>query len=259
MTDIHNLPKKDTKRDIKRDAKKGVLITGAGRGLGHALALHWSQKPVHLMLHANSSLQAVEEIARQAQSQGSQVEVLQADLSQPAAREGLFAQVRKCCPSLCLLINNAAVFRSAPFDKWEASAFSNTLEVNCAAVHHLILLAQDLLRRGAPSSIINIGDAAADRITAHSNDPAYHISKLGVNVLTRSFAQQLAPAGIRVNMVSPGMLHNSLKLPTDDKINFPLKRKGSFRDVISAIDYLCSPPAEYISGANVTISGGWNL
>ena len=99
-------------------------------------------------------------------------------------------------------------------------------------------------------------DSAADRITARPTATPYHIAKLGLHILTRSYAGLLGPDGIRVNQVSPGFLENSVGRPGSP---IPLGRPGAFSDVLGAIDYLLSPAAGYVSGANLVISGGWNL
>ena len=236
-----------------------VLITGAGRGLGSALARHWGKKGTRLLLHANSSLEGLQETANIVKQQGAEVSLFQADLASCQAREALFHQVQQHCQYLSVLVNNAAVFSVTPLEQLTTQAFSRTMEINCMAVHHLTLLARELLSGGAPAQVVNIGDSAADRITARSNDAAYHISKLGVHILTRSFAKLLAPAGIRVNMVSPGMLQNSIKDPSQPQPSNPLGRTGSFQDIIAAVDYLCSPQAAYVNGSNLVVSGGWNL
>ena len=135
--------------------------------------------------------------------------------------------------------------------------FENTLALTCTAVFHLTQLALPLLRRATPSArIINIGDANCDRIEAHDDATPYHIAKLGVHVLTRTYAQQLGGDRITVNMVSPGFLENSVGEP-DQPI--PLGRKGRFSDITGAIDFLVSDAAAYVTGTNLRVSGGFNL
>jgi len=84
----------------------------------------------------------------------------------------------------------------------------------------------------------------------------YHIAKLGVHVLTRSYAQLLMPKGITVNMISPGFLENSVGSPPQ---RLPAGHPGSFNDVLGALDYLLSEQASYVSGTNLLVTGAWNL
>ena len=91
---------------------------------------------------------------------------------------------------------------------------------------------------------------------AHVMATPYHIAKLGVHVLTRSYAQLLMPKGITVNMISPGFLENSIGSPPQ---RLPAGHPGSFQDILGALDYLLSEPASYVSGTNLLVAGAWNL
>ena len=84
----------------------------------------------------------------------------------------------------------------------------------------------------------------------------YHIAKLGVHVLTRSYAQLLMPRGITVNMISPGFLENSVGRPPEE---LPAGKPARFEDILGALDYLLSEQAKQVSGANLLVSGAWNL
>jgi len=134
------------------------------------------------------------------------------------------------------------------------------LDATCSAVFHLTRGAVPLLRagarEGAGARVVNIGDAAADRVTARLQATPYHVAKLGVHVLTRSFAKALAPDGITVNMLSPGFLETSLGDPGSP---IPAGRPGRTQDLLGALDYLLSPAADYVNGANLVVSGAWNL
>jgi 3-oxoacyl-[acyl-carrier protein] reductase len=137
-------------------------------------------------------------------------------------------------------------------DQWERA-----LALNCTATFHLTQLALPLLEAASPPGrIINLGDAACDRITAHVMATPYHIAKLGVHVLTRSYAQLLMPKGITVNMISPGFLENSVGSPPEE---LPAGSPGRFEDVLGALDYLLSAQARYVSGTNLLVTGAWNL
>src|SRR5438128_2287166 len=107
-----------------------------------------------------------------------------------------------------------------------------------------------------PGRIINLGDSACDRLEAHVLATPYHIAKLGVHVLTRSYAQLLMPKGITVNMISPGFLENSVGRPPQ---RLPAGHPGSFNDILGALDYLLSEQASYVSGTNLLVTGAWNL
>jgi NAD(P)-dependent dehydrogenase (short-subunit alcohol dehydrogenase family) len=108
-------------------------------------------------------------------------------------------------------------------------------------------------------SILNIGYAGLENLTGTLHNTAYLISKSGLLVLTKSLALALGPRSIRVNMVSPGILENSVEIPRRPKDQIPLGRMGTCSDVCDAVDFLISSRAEYITGVNVDVAGGYML
>lgn len=232
------------------------LVTGAGRGLGRAIAVHLARPDTRLLLHHHASAKGAEDTATEAEARGSQVTLLQADLADPAGRERLMDAVERHTQALQVLVNNAGVFPDAPLLDITPEEWQRTLDITCSAVFHLTRRAVPLLRAGAPARVINIGDSAADRITAHTTATPYHVAKLGVHVLTRSFARALGPDGITVNLLSPGFLEGSLG---SHGAPIPAGREGRPQDLLGALDYLLSSAADYVSGANLVVSGAWNV
>ncbi len=233
-----------------------VLVTGTARGLGRAMALHLAAPGTTLFLHHRGGGEAIQELAREAEVKGARAVCLAAELAEPAERERLVAALAEETDALQVLINNVGLYRPTPLLEQSAEEWRTPLEVTGPAVFHLIQLAAPLLRKGAPARIDNRGDSGNDRVRARDQAVPYHIAKLGVNVITRSFAKALGPDGITVNQISPGILENSLDGPDS---SIPAGRRGRFADVLAALDFLLSAEAEYVSGANLTVSGGWNL
>jgi NAD(P)-dependent dehydrogenase (short-subunit alcohol dehydrogenase family) len=111
--------------------------------------------------------------------------------------------------------------------------------------------------RGA--GIVNIGYAGVESLTGTTHNTAYLISKTGLLILTKSLAQALGPRGIRANMVSPGILSNSVELPRKPADFIPLGVLGETADVADAVEYLLGPKARYITGVNLDVAGGYHL
>jgi NAD(P)-dependent dehydrogenase (short-subunit alcohol dehydrogenase family) len=237
-------------------SERCFLITGAPRGLGRAIALHLARPGHRLLLHYHTHAEEAVDLARLARNQGAQAETLQADLAQADERDRLMDQVAALAPALYGLINNVGIYLEAGLLEITPAQWSHVLEATCSAVFHLTRRAVPLLRAGAPARVINIGDSAADRVTARVRATPYHVAKLGVHVLTRSFAKALAGDRITVNQISPGFLENSVG-STESPI--PAGRPGRFTDILAALDFLLAPEAEYTTGSNIIVSGGWNL
>jgi NAD(P)-dependent dehydrogenase (short-subunit alcohol dehydrogenase family) len=111
----------------------------------------------------------------------------------------------------------------------------------------------------AEGNIINIGMAGLDGIRANVRGADYYVSKTGLLSLTRSLAVAYGPRHIRVNMVSPGQLDNSVDLPPPDEIGHtvPIGRAGGLQDVAQALEYLLD--ARYVTGVNIDVAGGYRL
>lgn len=236
------------------------LITGAGRGLGQAIALHLAGPEAHLLLHYNHSEAGAREVAEAVAALGGSAGLLQADLSDAAERDRLMDAVAEQAPALHVLVNNAGVYPQTDLLELKPAEWQVVLDVTCSAVFHLTQRALPLLRAGVGevgrARIVNVGDSGADRIVARVLATPYHVAKLGVHVLTRSFARELAPERITVNQISPGFLDTSVGEPVT---SLPAGRPGTAPDILAALDYLLSPAADYVSGANLVISGAWNL
>ena len=236
--------------------ERTVLVTGAGRGLGRAIALHLAAPGTLLYLHHNSSADGAQEVRSSAESKGARAVLLPANLAVAEERERLMCAVTEQTQALHMLVNGAGIYPEVELADITAAEWQRVFDVTCTAVFHLTQLAVPLLKAGAPACVVNIGDSGADRVIARVTATPYHVAKLGVQILTRSFAKALGPDGIRVNQISPGFLENSVGAPGSA---IPLGRLGRFEDILSALDYLISPQAEYVSGANIVVSGGWNV
>jgi 3-oxoacyl-[acyl-carrier protein] reductase len=233
-----------------------VLITGAAKGLGRAMALHLAAPGRHLILHSRAPDGPSRAAAQAAGERGARVTLLHADLARAEERERLMDGVAAATGTLGALINNAGVYRPTALADITPAEWQEVFDATCGAVFHLTQRAVPLLKAGAPARVVNLGDSGADRIAARVQATHYHVAKLGVHALTRGFAKTLAPHGITVNQISPGFLENSVGAPGSP---LPAGRLGTFADVLAALDYLLSPAAQYTSGANLIVSGGWNL
>ena len=219
-----------------------ALVTAAGRGLGAAIAEHLEKRGYTVFSHYHRSMPR------------SGIP-LQADFTDASERSAVIDRVREKTGRLDVLVNNLGVYsEERDLAELGLEEFETTISLTLTAAFHLTQLSLDLLHQG--SRVINIGDSGCDRIEARATATPYHIAKIGLNVLTRSYAKVLAGRGITVNMISPGFLENSIGAPLAP---IPAGRPGFFADVIPAVDFLISPEAGYISGTNILVNGGWNL
>lgn len=238
-------------------SKPVALITGAGTGLGGALARALAREGFQIALHYRTSKDGALATQATITTAGGVAEIFQADLASEASAKDLAAAVEERFSTLDILVNNAGTYQECHGLELTESEWFEGLNSTVTQTFFATRCLLPLLRRGALKRIINIGDSSCDRPGARDLAWSYHIGKTGVWMLTRSLAASEAPHGIAVNMVSPGFLENSLgHLPVE---SIPAGRIGTFEDVYQAVRFLAMEAPSYLSGSNLNVSGGWNL
>ena len=156
-----------------------------------------------------------------------------------------------------LLVNNVGNYNPQHVTRLDPAVWDATLAANLSGSYYCCYHALKLMSHGG--SIINVGMAGLDGNRANVQGTDYFVSKTGLLVLTRSLAAAYGERNIRVNMVSPGQLDNSIDLPSPHEIGawVPLGRAGALHDVTQAVDYLLD--ATYVTGVNIDVSGGYRL
>ena len=156
-----------------------------------------------------------------------------------------------------LLINNVGNYNPQDVTLLDPDVWDETIAANLSGAYYCCYESLKLMREGA--SIINIGMAGLEGIRANTRGADYYVSKTGLLVLTRALAAGYASRKIRVNMVSPGQLENSVDLPPPEEIGrwVPLGRSGTLDDIASAVHFLLD--ADYVTGQNVDVAGGYRL
>jgi NAD(P)-dependent dehydrogenase (short-subunit alcohol dehydrogenase family) len=238
---------------------KVVLVTGAARGIGRAVAEAFAAQEAMLVLCDLRPEGA--EVARKLGAF-----FVQADVSQPHDRERLIREAVRQWGGVNVLVNNAAI--SAPGSALRVSLedWRRVLEVNLTAPMHLSALAAREMSKSGAGAIVNI--ASVQGLFAEQNNAAYNASKGGLVNLTRSLALDLAPLGIRVNAVAPGAIategvleaielsENPERTRRDWEDLHALRRLGKPEEVAQAVVFLASEAAGFITGAILPVDGG---
>ncbi len=233
---------------------KVALVTGAARRMGRAIALALAEQGADVVVHFRSSRDDAERTADDVRARGVRCLLVSADLAQPDEVDSLFEKVHSEFGRLDILVNNASHLAFKPveelsFDEWSAGLEPLTATFLCSQ------RAMRTLSDGG--RIINIGDSSAERVRSAPLDTPYRIGKTGILILTKSFAERCAPRGITVNMISPGTLDDSITKPNLEEM--PAGRYATYDDVTHALRFLIDPASSYISGANIKVTGGWDL
>jgi 3-oxoacyl-[acyl-carrier protein] reductase len=235
---------------------KTVLITGANRGIGKAIALCCGGYGARLLLHARAKDSLAPLIARL--GPGTELECLAGDLSQVGSGRQIMQEVMQH-GGLDVLVNNAGIFQAGPLAMLRSEDLMQLFQVNLFSVVELNQYASRLMQRRGGGSIINL--ASIMGVEGEAGQAAYAASKAAVIGLTRSLAKEFAPLGIRVNAVAPGLIDTDMARSADAKIlakrleKIALQRIGKAEEVAEAVAFLASDRASYISGQILGVDG----
>lgn len=239
------------------EGPKFALVTGSARRLGRALALRFAAAGHFTFVHYRGSRAEAQAVLKAIRAAGGDGALVTGDLSKPAGTAAVARAVRSKTDRLDLLLHNVGVYKVGPLLSFDPDDFDLLLRANLTGCFRLTQELLPLLPRGA--SIVHIGYAGVDNLTGSTHNTAYLISKTGLLILTKSLAQALGPRGVRVNMVSPGILSNSVELPEKPSDFVPLGALGEVADVADAVEYLVSDKARYVTGVNLDVAGGYHL
>jgi NAD(P)-dependent dehydrogenase (short-subunit alcohol dehydrogenase family) len=246
---------------------RGVLVTGASRGIGRATAVAFASQGDTVAVHYASNRDDAEQTL--SLLPGSGHVAIGGDIGEPETARRIVRQAAGQLGTIDVLVNNAAVAPSAQnvhpvdtasFERWE-SAWRRMLEVNVVGTANVTwAVAQHLIARNAPGAIVNVGSRGAFR--GEPDYPAYGASKAALHAFAQSAAVALAPYGIAVTAVAPGFVateRQSAKLAGDEgdavRGQSPFGRVGTPEEIAAAIVYLASPQAAWSSGTVLDVNG----
>lgn len=234
-----------------------LLITGAAQGVGAALAKYFAQQGFSLILHYRKSSQKVEAVAQECRQYGVCVQLVQGNFSSKEGTEAFIEMLLEKDFSVRHLINNVGAFAEGSTLSTSSDRWYEMFQVN---VHTPFLLAKALVPtiEKQAGTIINIGSIGARGERADCHYSVHTLTKRTLYHLTTALAKELAPKGVRVNMVSPGELENSV---TKGRFTsqIPMGREGKLSEVVAAVAFLLSEDAHYITGQNIEVAGGFGL
>jgi 3-oxoacyl-[acyl-carrier protein] reductase len=246
---------------------RSVLVTGASRGIGHAVAHAFAVCGDRVAVHHGSSAEAAEAVL--AGLPGAGHALVQCDL---ADADGVAAMVDATVDALGgidVLVNNAGRFAEhriaeVSYDEWQA-AWRRTLDVNLiGSANVTYCVARHMIAAGSGGRIVNVGSRGAFR--GEPDVPAYGASKAGLHAMGQSLAVALAPHGIAVTSVAPGFVGTDLARPALQgdrgeavRAQSPFGRIATPAEIAAAVVYLASPDAEWASGAVLDLNGASHL
>lgn len=232
-----------------------ALVTGGARRLGRHLCELLESLNYHVVVGYRSSVAEAQNLVAEIEGRGGTARATQIDVADAQDVAKAFGSIDENEGRFDLLINNVGNYNPQPIDALEPAHWDATIQSNLSGGFYCCFQALKRFRRGG--LIINIGNAGLHGYGADTTGLDYHVSKAAMLVVTRSLAKAYAARGIRVNMVSPGMLTNSIDYPDDIAEWVPLGRGGELDDVGQAVRFVIE--ASYVTGVNIDVAGGYRL
>lgn len=244
---------------------KTCLIFGASSGIGAAVALRFGVLGVRLVIHCNANRHGADEIATTIVAAGGSVEVIQGDIAQIGVAAALVDHATARLGSLDILINNAGtMFGRTEIADASDEQYHQVVDLNIGGVFFASRRAAAVMReRGRGGTIINTTSVAA-RTGGGGGAGLYGSAKAFVSTLTRVLAKELAPAGIRVNAVAPGVIATPFheRYSTPEQLatsvrSIPMGRLGTAQDCVGAYEFLANDRMSgYVTGQIIEVNGG---
>jgi NAD(P)-dependent dehydrogenase (short-subunit alcohol dehydrogenase family) len=245
---------------------KVVLVTGAGRGIGRAIAESFAKRGAVVAANDLTPINLDETVAR-IRSAGNRAREYIFDVAKKMPVQTMIEQILDDWGRIDILVNNAAVAPRASLlemDEWD---WRRTIDVNLSGCFFTLQSVARVMREQGGGTVVNIA-STSDRSAGFKDAPAYVASKAGLIGLTRAAARELAPHGIRVNAVCPGVILplesrisaegdlGQQSLPQNLLADIPQQRAGRPEEVAQVVLFLSSSAAAYLTGQTINVDGG---
>ncbi|SEF60535.1 3-oxoacyl-ACP reductase FabG [Marinobacterium lutimaris] len=235
-----------------------ILVTGASRGIGAAIALRLAKDGFDLVLHCRSSLAEMEEVAEQVRGLGRQVRTLQFDIADRESCRALLEADIEAHGAYYGVVCNAGLTRDNAFPALSDDDWDSVLRTNLDGFYNVLHpVVMPMIRRRKPGRIVALSSVSG--VAGNRGQVNYSASKAGIIGAAKALAVELAKRKITVNCVAPGLIDTGMTddLPIEEILKgVPMQRMGQPEEVASAVSFLCSEDAGYVTRQVLSVNGG---
>lgn len=241
--------------------KKTVLVTGASRGIGRAIALTFAKNGYHVFLNCNHSITELEKVRAEIEAiPGASCDMAIGDVGNPEAVGKMFKRIYTSCDALDVLVNNAGIAHIGLLSEMSDKEWNRIIQTNLSSVFYCCRAAVPEMVSKKAGKIINISSMWGT--SGASCEVAYSAAKSGVHGLTKALAKELAPSNIQVNAIACGVIDTAMNegLSPEERlsleIDIPAGRFGEAQEVADMVLHLADTPA-YLTGQVIGFDGGF--
>ena len=242
---------------------KIALITGAGRGIGRAIAIALAKESAEVVINYNGSEERAKEVKQTIEENGGKASIYKCNVSDFVACEAMIKDIVKEYGHLDILVNNAGITKDGLIMKMKEEDFDSVLNVNLKGTFNTIRHSARQMLKQRSGKIINISSVSG--ILGNVGQANYAASKAGVIGLTKTMARELGSRGITVNAIAPGFVETEMTGVLSEEIRenackqIILGRFGKPEDIANTAVFLASDKADYITGQVISVDGGMNV
>lgn len=239
---------------------KVTIITGAGRGIGKAIAITLAREGAKIIIN-DIDLPSAEETAQEINKTGQGALAFKVDVSDSREVNQMVNSVIKEFGRIDILVNNAAIIRRGTIEELSEEDWDKVIDVNLKGTFNCMKAVVGIMKKQRYGKIVNISSIAG-KIGDLASAPCYGASKAGMSCLGKSLARELATYNINVNVVAPHAIETEMskEWPEEKRKNIiagiPLGRMGQPEDIAEAVAFLVSDKAKFITGEVLDVNGG---
>jgi len=239
---------------------KVALVTGAGRGLGRAIAVKLAENGANVVIN-DVNVDDARETAQMIQKLGKKALISSSSVTDRPALEKDFKEIVTLFERLDILINNAGITKDSLFLKMRQEQWAQVIDVNLTGVFNCAQLAATLMKEKQYGKIVNLSSIAGQM--GNLGQANYAATKAGVIGLTKTLAKELARYNINVNAIAPGIIRTPMTDVIPEKVmtgmlnQIPLGKIGEAEDIANLVKFLVSEDSQYITGQVIACNGGW--
>ncbi len=242
---------------------RSALITGASRGIGRGIALHLAGQGAAVAINYRESEAQARNVQAEVESSGGRAIIVQGDVSDPEDAERIVQTTTEAFGRIDILVNNAGFNRDTLILRMSPQDWDQVLSVNLRAVFLCTKAVLRAMLRNRWGRIINIGSVSG--LAGNAGQANYAAAKAGLIGFTKAVAREMGTRGITANLIAPGLIKTELTKDVSQEIvdmamqRIILGRLGETRDVASAVVFLASEEASYITGQVLSVDGGLGM